>query len=215
MLVRRTKAPLQQDSFLRQGAFFIGSGAIGSNKTAKDSTVGIDNGRRHFFRASATVMGASALGVVPDSLRSAVWAQGSDAPELTELRVGFMPLTDCAPVIIAAEMGFDRQYGIKITPSKEPSWMAIRDKTLIGRALRRLLHLSCRPGGQAKRTHFPAEIRAFPCPPQPGRAPDHGRTRHRHRAVPRLPAGTPGCGREREKLAVLRRTACRDGLLLP
>ena len=57
---------------------------MGSNKTAKDSTVGINNGRRHFFRASATVMGTSALGVVPDPLRSAVWAQGSDAPELTD-----------------------------------------------------------------------------------------------------------------------------------
>ena len=59
-------------------------------------------------------------------------ATGSDAPELRELRVGFIPLTDCASLIVAANMGFDRRYGIRILPSREPSWAAIRDKLLGG-----------------------------------------------------------------------------------
>jgi nitrate/nitrite transport system substrate-binding protein len=34
--------------------------------------------------------------------------------------------------VIASEMGFDKKYGIKITPSKEASWAAVRDKLVNG-----------------------------------------------------------------------------------
>lgn len=100
--------------------------------TANEST--IDSGRRNFFRASAAgVMGASALlGIVPEKIRSSAWAAGTDAPEVTEVKIGFIPLTDCAPIVVAAEMGFDKKYGIKITPSKEASWAAVRDKLVNG-----------------------------------------------------------------------------------
>ena len=96
----------------------------------------IDNSRRNFFRASmmgAGAMGAAAMmGLVPEKIRSSAWAAGSDAPEITEVKIGFIPLTDCAPIAIAAEMGFDKKYGIKITPSKEASWAAVRDKIVNG-----------------------------------------------------------------------------------
>ena len=94
----------------------------------------VDSGRRNFFRASAAgVMGASALlGIVPEQIRNSAWAAGTDAPEITEVKIGFIPLTDCAPIVVAAEMGFDKKYGIKITPSKEASWAAIRDKLVNG-----------------------------------------------------------------------------------
>ncbi|HLD10336.1 MAG TPA: CmpA/NrtA family ABC transporter substrate-binding protein [Methylophilaceae bacterium] len=93
-----------------------------------------DATRRNFFRASAVgIMGASALlGLVPGKIRNNAWAAGTDIPEITEVKIGFIPLTDCAPIIVAAEMGFDKKYGIKITPSKEASWAAIRDKTVNG-----------------------------------------------------------------------------------
>jgi nitrate/nitrite transport system substrate-binding protein len=55
-----------------------------------------------------------------------------DAPELREVRVGFIPLTDCAPLVIASEMKFDEKYGIRIVLSKQPSWAAIRDKVVSG-----------------------------------------------------------------------------------
>lgn len=98
-----------------------------------DNPAPVDNGRRNFFRASAGVMGASALlGLVPEKIRSSAWAAGSDEPEIKEVKIGFIPLTDCAPIVVAAEMGFDKKYGIKITPSKEASWAAIRDKTVNG-----------------------------------------------------------------------------------
>ena len=107
-----------------------------SQATTPDSLVNTQ--RRDFFKLSAsslgaTVLGASALmGLVPGGIRSQAWAAGSDAPEITEVKIGFIPLTDCAPIVVAAEMGFDKKYGIKITPSKEASWAAIRDKTVNG-----------------------------------------------------------------------------------
>jgi nitrate/nitrite transport system substrate-binding protein len=61
-----------------------------------------------------------------------VWAAGSDKPEKEEVKVGFIPLTDCASVVMASVLGFDRKYGIKIVPSKESSWPGVRDKLVNG-----------------------------------------------------------------------------------
>jgi nitrate/nitrite transport system substrate-binding protein len=60
------------------------------------------------------------------------WSTGSDAPEKCVLKVGFLPLTDCASVIVAAKYGFDRKHGIEIVPVRVPSWAAIRDKLISG-----------------------------------------------------------------------------------
>jgi nitrate/nitrite transport system substrate-binding protein len=61
-----------------------------------------------------------------------VWAAGSDKPEKEEVRIGFIPLTDCASVVMASVLGFDKKYGIKIVPSKEASWAGVRDKLVNG-----------------------------------------------------------------------------------
>lgn len=34
------------------------------------------------------------------------WVNGSDAPEKTSLNIGYMALTDCASVVVAATQGF-------------------------------------------------------------------------------------------------------------
>ncbi len=96
--------------------------------------VDVDNSRRNFFRQSiAGAFGAATmLNMMPKGVSSMAYAAGSDAPEIKEVKIGFIPLTDCAPIVVAAEMGFDKKYGIKITPSKEASWAAIRDKTVNG-----------------------------------------------------------------------------------
>jgi len=90
--------------------------------------------RRDFLKTSlAAGLGAAGiLGAVPPGVRTAAYAAGSDAPEKPEVKIGFIPLTDCASVVIASEMGFDKKYGIKITPSKEASWAAVRDKLVNG-----------------------------------------------------------------------------------
>lgn len=109
---------------------------MSSRENKQDNTpiIDVSNSRRDFLRTSVVgALGAAAMmGLVPAGIRSQAYAAGSDAPEITEVKIGFIPLTDCAPIIVAAEMGFDKKYGIKITPSKEASWAAIRDKTVNG-----------------------------------------------------------------------------------
>jgi nitrate/nitrite transport system substrate-binding protein len=83
--------------------------------------------RRSVLQA-ATV---GAVGISP-ALRSAVWAQGSDAPEKKEVKIGFIPLTDCASVVMASVLGIDQKYGVKIIPTKEASWAGVRDKLVNG-----------------------------------------------------------------------------------
>ncbi len=72
-----------------------------------------------------------AIGITP-ALRAAVYAQGSDAPEKKEVKIGFIPLTDCASVVMASVLGFDKKYGVKIIPNKEASWAGVRDKLVSG-----------------------------------------------------------------------------------
>ncbi len=107
---------------------------IESQLTTTDSQSAVNANRRNFFKtAVAGAFGAAAaLNIMPAGLQNMAYAAGSDAPELTEVKIGFIPLTDCAPIVVAAEMGFDKKYGIKIVPSKEASWAAIRDKTVNG-----------------------------------------------------------------------------------
>lgn len=84
--------------------------------------------RRTLIKAAAA---SSAAGLVP-GLQSAVYAQGSDKPEKEEVRIGFIPLTDCASVVMASVLGFDKKYGVKIVPTKEASWAGVRDKLVNG-----------------------------------------------------------------------------------
>lgn len=93
-----------------------------------DGNKGMTVSRRQFLLGSAA-LGSSLL--LPGVINRA-WAAGSDAPELSEIRVGFIPLTDCASVVMAAVKGFDKKYGITIVPSKEASWAAVRDKLVSG-----------------------------------------------------------------------------------
>lgn len=63
---------------------------------------------------------------------SSAWVAGSDRPEKETVRVGFMPLTDCASVVMASILGFDKKYGISIVPTREASWANVRDKLASG-----------------------------------------------------------------------------------
>ena len=81
--------------------------------------------RRQFIKGTAALAtsGAASAGA---------WAAGSDAPEKKEVRIGFIPLTDCASVVMASVLKFDEKYGIKIIPTKEASWAGVRDKLVNG-----------------------------------------------------------------------------------
>ena len=83
--------------------------------------------RRNILQAAT----AGALTIAP-ALRAAVYAQGSDKPEKEEVKIGFIPLTDCASVVMASVLGIDKKYGVKIIPTKEASWAGVRDKLVNG-----------------------------------------------------------------------------------
>src|SRR5262245_17751468 len=48
------------------------------------------------------------------------------------LRVGFLPLTDAAPLIVAHELGIYARHGIRVELSREVGWATIREKIVYG-----------------------------------------------------------------------------------
>ena len=54
------------------------------------------------------------------------------AVERPRLKLGFIALNDCAPLIMAREAGFFAAEGLDVTLSRESSWAAIRDKVALG-----------------------------------------------------------------------------------
>jgi len=51
---------------------------------------------------------------------------------LEPVRAGFIPLIDCAPLIVAATQGFAAAQGINLILQRETSWANIRDKVAVG-----------------------------------------------------------------------------------
>ncbi|VVM08470.1 nitrate/nitrite transport system substrate-binding protein [Methylacidimicrobium cyclopophantes] len=47
-----------------------------------------------------------------------------------EIRIGFVPLIDCAPFAVAEEMGLFSQRGLCVRLEAEPGWATIRDKVI-------------------------------------------------------------------------------------
>lgn len=64
-----------------------------------------------------------------------------DAPVLDQasgvgseiLRLGFMPLTDSAPLIVADALGIFAKHGVAVLLTPLNAWVALRDRTAIGR----------------------------------------------------------------------------------
>lgn len=48
------------------------------------------------------------------------------------VRLGFIPLTDCSPIVMAKELGLFKKYGVEVVVTKESSWANVRDKILTG-----------------------------------------------------------------------------------
>ncbi|PLR21078.1 thiamine biosynthesis protein [Caulobacter zeae] len=51
---------------------------------------------------------------------------------LADLKLGFIPLTDCAPLVVAKSLGFFAEEGLDVSLSREASWATIRDKVAVG-----------------------------------------------------------------------------------
>ncbi|MDR7097117.1 CmpA/NrtA family ABC transporter substrate-binding protein [Hydrogenophaga laconesensis] len=97
--------------------------------TDTNTTTPAKASRRAFMQKSGAIGTAALFSTLG---HHGVWAAGSDAPEKKEVRIGFIPLTDCASVVMASVLGIDQKYGVKIIPTKEASWPGVRDKLVNG-----------------------------------------------------------------------------------
>lgn len=82
-----------------------------------------------FFLASAmALIQACSTG----ESKNASNTQEAAALEGEVIKLGIIPLTDCAPLVIAFEKGLFKKYGVNVQISKEASWANVRDKLLTG-----------------------------------------------------------------------------------
>ena len=63
--------------------------------------------------------------LLPRGRLSGIAAGG--APEVAQLTFGILPLVDCAPIVVAREMGCFARHGIEAEIGKSGSWTALRD----------------------------------------------------------------------------------------
>src|SRR6188508_2617332 len=85
--------------------------------------------RRSFLKTAGSTAGVLMAGL-PTGWVGSVYAQ--DGPETPNVRFGMIALTDCAPIVIAHELGYFKKFGINSVVSKEASWAVIRDKLTLG-----------------------------------------------------------------------------------
>ncbi len=100
--------------------------------------------RRFLLKAGATAVGSvllkGCLGNPPDPSGTTQVQQVSatnispeQAPETTKVALGYIPIVESAPFIIAKEKGFFAKYGMTdVALSKQASWGSMRDNTEIG-----------------------------------------------------------------------------------
>src|SRR5438874_6816802 len=87
--------------------------------------------RRRFLKTAAAAGGAATLMKgLPGDWAGSVYAD--DSPETPNMRFGMIALTDCAPIVMAHELGYFKKFGINSVVSKEASWAVIRDKLSLG-----------------------------------------------------------------------------------
>ena len=87
--------------------------------------------RRAFLRTTAAAAPlAGLLAGLPKGWVGTAYAD--DSPEVRDMRFGMIALTDCAPIVMAHELGYFKKFGINSVVSKEASWAVIRDKLTLG-----------------------------------------------------------------------------------
>ena len=100
------------------------------NKTLQPLNSPPSSRRRFLTRVGQTLGAGALLGGLPRGWVGSVYA--SDAPETSKLRCGIIALTDNSPLVIAAEKGFFKKYGVDVTIAKGANWAAIRDSLSSG-----------------------------------------------------------------------------------
>jgi hypothetical protein len=80
-------------------------------------------------RASATAATAALVSAVRASFPSGAFAQGPGL-EKDRLKLGFIKLTDMAPLAVAREKGFFEEEGLEAALEAQANWKVILDRTL-------------------------------------------------------------------------------------
>ena len=91
--------------------------------------------RKFLITAAGSAAGAMWLAACGSNKKAptASTAKGADAPELPGATLGFIALTDAAPLIIAKEKGFFAKHGMPdVQVVKQTSWAATRDNLELG-----------------------------------------------------------------------------------
>jgi nitrate/nitrite transport system substrate-binding protein len=91
-------------------------------------------GRRRFLKLGALAAAATAVHAC-SSVDPAGNASADGGPEVKGAKLGFIALTDSAPLIIAKELGLFAKYGMPdVQVGKQASWAATRDNLVLGAA---------------------------------------------------------------------------------
>ena len=69
--------------------------------------------------------------MVSDDVRDLVRPRATGG-SLERLRIGFIPLVDCAPLVVARDLGFAVEEGLALDLVRETSWANIRDRIVLG-----------------------------------------------------------------------------------
>lgn len=82
------------------------------------------------FIAAGIALGSCSTGQSKD--KASATDLEVDVSDKELIKLGIIPLTDCAPLVIAFEKGIFKKYGLNVEISKEASWANVRDKILTG-----------------------------------------------------------------------------------
>ncbi|MBR0647469.1 CmpA/NrtA family ABC transporter substrate-binding protein [Plastoroseomonas hellenica] len=86
-------------------------------------------------RRQAIVATAALFAAARAAAPHGAFAQGSTTPEVRGTKLGYIALTDSAPLIIAKEKGFYAKHGMPdVEVDKQASWGATRDNLVLGLA---------------------------------------------------------------------------------
>ena len=84
-------------------------------------------------RRAAIASTAALLAAARASAPRGAFAQSTTVPETRKATLGYIALTDAAPLIIAKEKGFFAKHGMpEVEVSKQASWGATRDNIVLG-----------------------------------------------------------------------------------
>ncbi|MFT7456456.1 MAG: nitrate/nitrite transport system substrate-binding protein [Marinobacter maritimus] len=96
----------------------------------KDSSLKLNKIRRSVIRSTLLIAAGVALAISPLTSINALAKTGYAEKE--ELRIGFIKLTDMAPLAIAYEKGFFEDEGLYVTLEAQANWKVLLDRVIDG-----------------------------------------------------------------------------------